>query len=57
MAPVRGPDRTDVSLEQGLLSQWPSEGPKRVWMYENCGNGYSAPVIDQGKLITMEFGR
>jgi outer membrane protein assembly factor BamB len=49
----RGPDRTDVSKETGLLKQWPEGGPKRVWLYENAGNGYSGPAIAAGKLFTM----
>src|SRR6185369_4884167 len=49
----RGPDRTDVSKETGLLKQWPAEGPKRVWLFKNAGNGYSGPAIVAGKLFTM----
>ena len=35
----RGPDRTDVSRETGLLREWPAGGPKRLWLYKNAGNG------------------
>ncbi len=49
----RGPDRTDVSKETGLLKKWPAEGPKRVWLYENAGNGYSGPAIANGKYFTI----
>ncbi len=35
----RGPDRSDVSKETGLLKQWPEGGPKQVWLYKNAGNG------------------
>jgi outer membrane protein assembly factor BamB len=49
----RGPDRSDVSKETGLLKSWPREGPRRVWLYENAGNGYSGPAIAGGKLYTM----
>ena len=49
----RGPDRTDVSRETGLLKEWPAGGPKRVWLYQNAGNGYSGPAIAGGKLFTM----
>ncbi|MEO6244650.1 MAG: PQQ-binding-like beta-propeller repeat protein, partial [Opitutaceae bacterium] len=49
----RGPDRTDVSKETGLLKAWPEGGPKRVWLYENAGNGYSGPAIANGKLFTI----
>src|SRR2546430_11370239 len=49
----RGPDRTDVSRETGLLKEWPAGGPKRVWLFKNAGNGYSGPAIVNGKLFTM----
>jgi outer membrane protein assembly factor BamB len=49
----RGPDRSDVSRETGLLKSWPQGGPKRVWLFENAGNGYSGPAIVKGKLFTL----
>src|SRR5687768_4563906 len=49
----RGPDRTDVSKETGLLKKWPDEGPKRVWLYKEAGLGYAGPSIVGGKLFTM----
>jgi outer membrane protein assembly factor BamB len=49
----RGPDRTDVSKETGLLKSWPEGGPKRVWLFENAGLGYSGYSIVGGKLFTM----
>ncbi|MEY2879876.1 MAG: hypothetical protein RLZZ15_2256 [Verrucomicrobiota bacterium] len=49
----RGPDRTDVSKETGLLKSWPDGGPKRLWLFENAGSGYSGPAIVGGKLFTL----
>jgi outer membrane protein assembly factor BamB len=49
----RGPNRDDVSKETGLLKSWPTGGPKRIWIYENAGNGYSGPAIVAGKLFTV----
>ena len=49
----RGPDRSGASKETGLLKTWPAGGPKRVWLYENAGNGYSGPAIVNGKLYTL----
>ncbi|MEO5957838.1 MAG: PQQ-binding-like beta-propeller repeat protein, partial [Opitutaceae bacterium] len=49
----RGPDRTDVSKETGLLKTWPAGGPKRVWLFRNAGSGYSGPAIVNGKLFTL----
>ena len=41
----RGPDRTDVSKETGLLKQWPDKGPRLLWTYAEAGAGYSCPAI------------
>ena len=49
----RGPDRSDVSRETGLLQQWPAGGPKKLWTFENAGNGYSGPAIVNGRLFTL----
>jgi outer membrane protein assembly factor BamB len=49
----RGPNRDDVSKETGLLTSWPAEGPKRIWLNENAGAGYSGPAIADGKLFIM----
>lgn len=49
----RGPDRTDVSKETGLLKTWPEGGPKRLWLFEKAGHGYSAPAIANGKFFTL----
>ena len=48
----RGPDHTGVSRETGLLKTWPASGPKRIWLYEKAGSGYSGPAIVAGKLFT-----
>jgi outer membrane protein assembly factor BamB len=49
----RGPDRTDVSAEKGLLSAWPPEGPKQLWAFTGAGSGYSGFSVVDGKLFTM----
>lgn len=49
----RGPDRSDVSNETGLLKTWPDGGPKRLWLFDKAGIGYSGPAIAGGKLYTM----
>jgi len=49
----RGADRTGLSKETGLLKSWPSGGPKRVWLFENAGMGYSGPAIVNGKFYTL----
>src|SRR5688572_31207018 len=49
----RGPNRTDISTESGLLKSWPEGGPKRIWLFNDAGLGYSGPAIVDGKLYTM----
>ncbi|MBC8326747.1 MAG: PQQ-like beta-propeller repeat protein [Verrucomicrobia subdivision 3 bacterium] len=49
----RGPNRTGISAEKGLLKQWPQGGPKRLWINSQMGNGYSSFAIAKGKLYTM----
>jgi outer membrane protein assembly factor BamB len=46
----QGPDRNGLTKETGLLKQWPEGGPKRRWLFEQCGDGYSGPAIVDGTL-------
>ncbi len=41
----RGPQRTGISEETGLLKAWPKEGPKLLWQVKNIDFGYSTPAI------------
>src|SRR5436305_1698298 len=53
----RGPDRSGVSAEAGLLKQWPKGGPELAWSFENAGTGYgSFAVVVGGKLICRPGG-
>ena len=49
----RGPHRDESSTETGLLKQWPASGPKRTWVFENAGMGYSGFAVAAGKLFTL----
>ncbi len=49
----RGPDRTGVSKETGLLKQWPEGGPKQLWLFRDAGVGYSGPAVVGDKLFIM----
>jgi outer membrane protein assembly factor BamB len=49
----RGPDRTDVSKETGLLQKWPAQGPPLAWTYDQTGLGYSGPAIVGNRLYIM----
>ncbi|MGB0762191.1 MAG: polyvinylalcohol dehydrogenase, partial [Rubripirellula sp.] len=41
----RGADRTDVSTETGLLSEWPEKGPELAWLSKKCGVGYAGFAV------------
>ena len=49
----RGPERTGVSKETGLLKSWPKNGPPLLWTYKDLGIGYSGPAIVGNRLYTM----
>lgn len=49
----RGADRSDISPDTGLLRQWPADGPKQLWLYENAGIGYSGPSVVDGRIFIM----
>src|SRR4051794_36785918 len=46
----RGPDRTAISKETGLLRKWPAEGPPKVYTAKDLGGGYGSPVVAAGKI-------
>ncbi len=41
----RGPGRTGVYAETGLLKTWPSVGPALLWEVEGIGIGYSSATV------------
>jgi outer membrane protein assembly factor BamB len=49
----RGPERTGISRETGLLKEWPKEGPKLLWKQTKIGGGYSTPAIVGERLYLM----
>jgi outer membrane protein assembly factor BamB len=49
----RGPDRTGVSTETGLLKAWPKEGPKLLWQSDKAGQGYAGVAVVGGTAYTM----
>jgi len=49
----RGPNRTDISDETGLLKSWPEGGPQQKWLYKNAGLGYSGPAIVDDRMYLM----
>ena len=49
----RGPDRTGVSTETGLLKEWPRGGPKQLWKITGLGKGFSTVSIAGGKIFVL----
>src|SRR5439155_21813357 len=49
----RGPDRTGVSRETGLLKQWPEGGPRLLWKATGLGGGYATPSVAGGRLFVL----
>ena len=49
----RGPHRDDNSKETGLLKQWPGEGPKRLWINDKLGLGYSGFAVVKGAIYVL----
>ncbi|MEZ5943538.1 MAG: PQQ-binding-like beta-propeller repeat protein [Planctomycetaceae bacterium] len=49
-----GPNRDNISLETGLMTEWPAGGPALNWTATNLGEGYSSvSMSDDGKVYTM----
>ena len=49
----RGPDRTAIAPETGLLKEWPADGPPLVWQADGFGRGYSSMAIVGDRIFTM----
>jgi outer membrane protein assembly factor BamB len=49
----RGPSRTAVSAETGLLASWPAEGPRLLWRVSDLGAGYSTPAVAGNRLFVL----
>ena len=49
----RGPDRTGVSAEKGLLTAWPKGGPALAWTFKDAGIGFSPVSVSKGVVYTL----
>jgi outer membrane protein assembly factor BamB len=49
----RGPDRTGLSSETGLLQSWPKGGPEKEWIFKDAGIGYAGLAMVDGTLYTL----
>lgn len=48
----RGPNGDGISRETDLMTQWPAEGPKKLWSVK-VGGGHSSPVVVGGKVFVF----
>ncbi len=48
----RGAGRDGVAHEPQLLTQWPKNGPKRLWQVD-LGEGYSSIAVAAGRAYTL----
>src|SRR5437773_8860217 len=49
----RGPRRTGISQETGLLKEWPKDGPKLLWQIPDIGDGYATPAVVGTRLYLL----
>lgn len=49
----RGPARSGVSLETGLLQEWPASGPPRVWSTSNLGAGFGSVAVRGDRVFVQ----
>ena len=47
----RGSNRDLIVTEEGLAKAWPEGGPKKLWQKELPGDGYSEPIVVDGKVF------
>jgi outer membrane protein assembly factor BamB len=50
----RGPDRSNISSEAGLLRSWPAKGPKVLWRTSVC-EGYAGAAIKDGRVYLNDY--
>ena len=49
----RGPKRDGLSVETGLLKEWPAGGPRQVWSVEGLGAGYGAVAVAGDRIYVQ----
>ncbi len=47
----RGPDRRGIYYEDGLLKEWPAEGPGLLWSFEGLGAGHSSVSVANDRIF------
>ena len=46
----RGTERNGIYHDEGLLREWPEDGPEIIWSFEGIGEGYSSPAFANGEI-------
>ena len=49
----RGPERSGVSRETGLLKQWPKGGPPLAWSAADLGGGYGSVAVAGSRVFVQ----
>lgn len=47
----RGPDRRGIFYEEGLLKEWPGDGPRLLWSFEGLGAGHSSVSVGNDRIF------
>lgn len=49
----RGVNRDGICTEENLLKEWPANGPKRLWVANFVGDGWSSTAIENNVAYTV----
>ncbi len=49
----RGPSRSAISPETGLLGAWPAAGPPRAWAATNLGSGFGSIAVSRDRVYVQ----
>ncbi|MEI6696572.1 MAG: PQQ-binding-like beta-propeller repeat protein [Bacteroidota bacterium] len=48
----RGINRDGIYAETGLIKQWPADGPKILWHFDELGKGFASAIVYNDKIIS-----
>jgi len=49
----RGPDRSGISRDTGLLREWPRSGPSLAWSASQLGAGYGSVAVAGDRVFVQ----
>src|SRR5262245_52077945 len=53
----RGPDRSNISPDTGILKEWPASGPPLLWKANGLGEGTPSIAVAGGKVFVLGYRR